>query len=233
MKLHLTLILALLSFSCTEQKTSVKEKFSIQEISTELGDKYDDIVSDLKARYVSNSDSRSSNDMRSPLRRFMSEIDKYKLSTLSYYRFDHEKFYEDPSEENLQSCMVPLDKLNIIAERNGEVEWRLVVEKKDNFWTIDRLTNQYGRAISWLCDSLYNAGTKHCKIFVYGSTREFVTYDRHGKSLYFRITGEPISGGHLCEFFVEQYNAGLEQKKYIEEHPELFHAPISTTERTE
>ena len=91
---------------------------------------------------------------------------------------------------------------------------------------MEQATYEYGKVISWLGDSLYRAGTKKCKIFLLGSTREFVTYEKNGDPLYFKITGEPILPGHLCEYFVEQYKAGQENKKYIEEHPELFGDPV-------
>lgn len=227
MKKYVLICLTLFLFSCGEPKQTAIERYSVQEISTELGDKYTDIVKDLKALYAPENITRVSNETPiSPTKKFIGEIEKYKLSTLAYYKFDNTRFYEDPSEDNLEKCMIPMEKLNIIAERDGIIEWRLVVEKKDGLWMMERATYQYGKAISWLCDSLYNAGTKNCKIFLLGSTREFVTYEKNGEPVYFRITGEPISTGHLCEYFVEQYKAGQDNKKYIEEHPELFGDPV-------
>lgn len=217
----------LFSISCAEPKQVSTERYSIQEISTELGNNYSDVVKDLKSLYALDNITRASNDVPiNPMRKFIGEIEKYKLSTLAYYKFDNTKFYEDPSEENLQKCMEPLDKLNIIAERDGFVEWRLIVKKQEGLWTMEQATYEYGKVISWLGDSLYRAGTKKCKIFLLGSTREFVTYEKNGAPLYFKITGEPILPGHLCEYFVEQYKAGQENKKYIEEHPELFGDPV-------
>lgn len=217
----------LFSISCAEPKQVSTERYSIQEISTELGNNYSDVVKDLKSLYALDNITRASNDVPiNPMRKFIGEIEKYKLSTLTYYKFDNTKFYEDPSEENLQKCMEPLDKLNIIAERDGFVEWRLIVKKQEGLWTMEQATYEYGKVISWLGDSLYRAGTKKCKIFLLGSTREFVTYEKNGDPLYFKITGEPILPGHLCEYFVEQYKAGQENKKYIEEHPELFGDPV-------
>ena len=70
--------------------------------------------------------------------------------------------------------------------------------------------------------SLSASRTKTCKIFLHGSTREFVTYEKDGTPLYFRITGEPISAAHLCEYFIENYKKWLTQEKYIKEHSELF-----------
>ena len=164
MKKYMLVCWVLFLFSCTESKQISTKKYSIQEISTELGDEYSEIVKDLKLLYGSDNITRVSNETPiSPTKKFIREIEKYKLSTLSYYKFDNTKFYEDPSEENLQKCMIPLKKLNIIAERDELIEWRLIVEKKEGFWMMDRATYQYGKAISWLCDSLYSAGTKNVK----------------------------------------------------------------------
>lgn len=213
--------------SCSDSKQSLVEKYSFEEISSDLGDNYSDIVKDLKAKHAIGLESKSEAGISSnPVRNFMSKIDEYKLSSLSYYKFDIGKFHEDPSIENLQKCMFPMDKMNIIAERDGEIEWRAVISKREGAWAFERLTPQYGKIVSWLCDSLYNAGTQECKIFLQGSTREFVTYEKGGESLYFKITGDPISAGRLCEYFISEYNRALKNQKYIEEHPELFETPI-------
>lgn len=213
--------------ACAESRQAAVGKYSIREISTEVGDQYADIVRDLKALYAQEESANVPDSVfKGSVMAFIGEIEKYHLSTLPYYRFDNAKFYEDPSIENLQKCMIPLEKLNMIAERDGDVEWRLVVQKEDSIWMMRRGTYQYGKVISWLQDSLYHAGTKDFKIFVHGSTREFVTYEKDGEPLYFRITGEPVSAAHLCEYFVEQYKIGKENKKYIDEHPEWFGNPV-------
>lgn len=226
MKNILYFLILLLTFSCTDSKQSVKEKMSFQEISEDLGDKYTDIVNDLKTRHSNAFDAKTKglNSSR-PLVRFISEIDQYKLSSLTYFKFDNKKFYEDPSIENLQKCMTPMDKMNIIAERAGVIEWRVVIYKLDGKWAIDKLTQQYGYTISWLCDSLYNAGTSKCKIFLDSSSREFVSYEKDGKSSYFKITGEPIQAERLCELFVAEYKRRIEMDNYIKEHPEIFCEP--------
>lgn len=227
MEKYILILSIFLIFSCADSKQSLVEKYSFEEISDDLGDIYSDIVKDLKVRHAVGIESKSEDRISSnPIRNFMSKIDEYKLSSLSYYKFDIGKFYEDPSIENLQKCMFPMDKMNIIAERDGEIEWRAVIYKREGTWAFERLTPQYGKIVSWLCDSLYNAGTQKCKIFLQGSTREFVTYEKGGESLYFKITGDPIPAGRLCEYFVAEYKRGLENQKYIEEHPELFAAPF-------
>lgn len=226
MKKYTLIYLALITFSCSEPKQVAVNQYSLQDISTNLEDeKYKTIVNNLKAFYITGNETRSFGQGHTNLtEKFVSEIDKYELATFSYYQFDNKKFYDNPSEENLQACMFPLDKLNIIAFRDGKPELRVIVEQEKNtkLWLINRLTPRYGKTISWLSDSLSNAGTKTCKIFLHGSTREFVTYEKDGTPLYFRITGEPISAAHLCEYFIENYKKWLTQEKYIKEHSELF-----------
>ncbi|WP_059025632.1 hypothetical protein [Gabonibacter massiliensis] len=233
MKKYILVYVVFAFLSCSEEKQKIVERYVFQEISKDLGDDYKDIVRDLKSYYAPEELSKSSEIIKSsPTRKFMSELEQYKLSALSYYKFDTKQFYDNPSEENLLKCMIPLNKLNIITERDGIAKARILIEKVHGVWVLNQLTPTYGKTISWLCDSLYKAGTKHCKIFVHGSTREFVTYEKKGKPLYFRVTGEPVSAERLCEYFVEQYKRAQEQLKYIEEHPELFGDPPPQNDKT-
>ena len=126
------------------------------------------------------------------MRKNLSELDNFKLSTLPFYNFDVEKFYANPSPERLMECMIPSDKVNVFAgERDGNLKFCFSIRKENDKWTFDEYIENWGNIISWLPDSLKKADSPQCKIFIHGS-REYLTYKRNGNNLYFRITGEYI-----------------------------------------
>lgn len=57
-------------------------------------------------------------------------LDKYTLTICDYYQIDLERFYANPSEENLQACMTPrTDVVYILAWEQGVLRSRLLAKK--------------------------------------------------------------------------------------------------------
>lgn len=210
-------------FACADEKQSVEKNNSLQGVSERIGDQYATIIQDLQLSEFSEESSRNVDEKieKSPTRTFISELKDYELSKFDYYGFDLKKFYDDPSEENIQQCMIPSDKMNVVATRGGKTTWRMVIKKEQGKWFAERLSPEYGEMLGWLKDSMCHAGTAKCKIFAIGA-REFVTFKKNGRFQYYHITGRSYTPGIFCEYLVEQYKLGQQFLRYKQEHSELF-----------
>lgn len=211
-----------LLFSCTS-KTIDSNKSKFTEVTRTLTSEEQLAIESVKKEFreqISTDNSRSFSPLMS-MKKNLSELDNFKLSTLPFYDFDTKKFYEDPSPERLMACMVPSNKINVFAEQSGNIKFYFSIKKEEEKWTFDEYIDNWGNVISWLPDSLENVNSQSCKIFIHGN-REYVTYKKDGKDLYFRITGEYIPTENLCEQFVEEYNQWLKNTQFIRGHPDMF-----------
>ena len=223
MKHTFVICLALALFACEGSKTRKGGHFSFRDISTELGDSHASMLTHIRETHRFTFEGRSPEEVeKNPFNKFYKDMEGYEFARLPYYRFDNAQFHENPGEENLQKCIKPSEDMNIVAVKDGQIPMRMLVRQTEDGWSVPGLTLDYGKTIGWLKDSLYRAGTQDYKIFVFGRTREFVTYKKDGKDLYFKITGEPFTANQLCEFFVDEYNNAQRTRKYIKEHPEQF-----------
>ena len=223
MKNNLVLLLILfLVVSCTN-KTTDSGGSLFSGITRALTSEELSVIESIKKEFKEQVNRESSRSF-TPLglmRKNLSELDNFKLSTLPFYNFDVEKFYANPSPERLMECMIPSDKVNVFAERDGNLKFCFSIRKEKDKWTFDEYIENWGNIISWLPDSLKKADSPQCKIFIHGS-REYLTYKRNGNNLYFRITGEYIPTETLCEQFVDEYNQWLKNIQFIKAHPETF-----------
>ena len=222
MKQSIFIGIALLALACSDPKINEEKQYSFSEITENLGSEYDQMLAEIKAygkSLVQTNDARSV--QTDPFYQFFATMDEYEYARIPIYKLDLEKFYENPSEENLQEYMFPTDEMMLAAMKNGKMGMRIFAEKRESGWCITSTGQAFGEVIGWLRDSLYHAGTKDYKLFTIGG-REWITYDKDGEHCYFRSIGISISPAKLCEHCVNTYNRMLEEQKEILEHPEIF-----------
>ena len=181
MKNNLVLLLILfLVVSCTNKTTDAGGSL-FSGITRALTSEELSVIESIKKEFKEQVNRESSRSF-TPLglmRKNLSELDNFKLSTLPFYNFDVEKFYANPSPERLMECMIPSDKVNVFAERDGNLKFCFSIRKENDKWTFDEYIENWGNIISWLPDSLKKADSPQCKIFIHGS-REYLTYKRNG-----------------------------------------------------
>ena len=120
MKNNLVLLLILfLVVSCTN-KTTDSGGSLFSGITRALTSEELSVIESIKKEFKEQVNRESSRSF-TPLglmRKNLSELDNFKLSTLPFYNFDVEKFYANPSPERLMECMIPSDNVNVFAERD-------------------------------------------------------------------------------------------------------------------
>lgn len=199
------ILIALCIAACTGAKEIITERYSFPEIALELDDEYANVISDIKANKQSLIEGLSSRSIQeSPFLKFFASMDDYTYYHIPLYSLNLNEFYEAPAEENIQKCIHPSNILNIIAEKEGEVDMRMLATEYQGEWRAELTTQAYGRTIGWLRDSLYKAGTKDYKIFTVMG-REWVTFNENGQPRYFRITGQEYTPAKFCAYLVEEY----------------------------
>ncbi|MDY4044317.1 MAG: hypothetical protein SOY65_11020 [Marinifilaceae bacterium] len=217
MKFYYIILAAALLYACNNPEVNNSD-YAIEKLGKPIGEQQEKIVQDLKTLFAVPEESRSNSAMMSSFsRQFATYIDDYQLQQFDYYDFDLERFYNDPSEENLQKCLIPREELFLVATKEGRAEYNVTVKKINNqdMWGIDRVIPNYQQTIGWLPDSLSKAETNKVKIFTLGS-RDLVTYERKGEACYFKINGEPFTPAKLCEFLVEEYKQGKNMEQTLQ-----------------
>lgn len=125
---------------------------------------------------------------------------------LPYYRFDSNKFLEDPRPERLYDCMTPYpeDEIFIAGMENEKITFMVKLEKfQDKIWYNALYGFNWGEHFDWLYEALKSADSPEYRIFRAGGL-EFVTYTKGGQHLYARRTGESITPQKLTEFLIKQ-----------------------------
>ncbi len=207
MKTLTILAMLLIALGCAQQQKKAPTPYSF----TDMGEKFtetEQMLQDIKTFHASLADAGETQDSRYD--RFFASMDKYSYYQLPTYKLDVQKLYANPGAEQIKSCIVPADFVNVIAIKDGKADVRLKCRKSGDRWTEGGGSFNYGEVIGWMRDSLASANTKEYKILTVGPT-EFVTYQKEGKDLYFNIKGEPFSAGELCEFVLQTcYNTAEE-----------------------
>lgn len=146
------------------------------------------------------------------------EIDSLDVEVMPYYNFDGEKFYNDPSPENIVKALSkPDDHVYFAVKRNGEIMYSLMAVKRNGEWVFGEMGEDWGKVISWIPSRLAEVGATSYKIFR-PCGLEYVVYEKAGKPIFCRITGEEVqSAEKLCETFVNMMNQAKEDRKYLQE----------------
>lgn len=205
MKTLVQIFITLCIAACTGTKEISTERYSFPDITMELKDEYTNVIPDIKASKQALLEGVSSRSIQeSPFFSFFASMDDYAYYRIPLYQLNLSEFYKNPTEENIQKCIHPSNILNILAEKEGNVDMRILASQYEGKWRSELTTQEYGKTIDWLRDSLYQAGTKEYKIFtVIG--REWVTYNKDGEPRYFRITGQEFTPAKFCEYLVEEH----------------------------
>lgn len=137
-------------------------------------------------------------------------MDSLDLEVMSYYEFDYEKFYLDPSPETLLKCLEePDDKVYFSIKKDGEITYSLIAVIRNGVWQLGEFGEGWENVIAWLPVKLAEAGTTSYKIFR-PCGLEYVVYMRNGEPVFCRITGEEVAVESMCESFVNMIRQGKE-----------------------
>lgn len=214
-------VLILFVFACSDSKKNIKIGEDPQ-VGNLMDGKTKAAFDGLKAEYKSMSASIKARGaftcMDSPPFIVIRDMDSLDVEVMPYYDFDQEKFYKDPSPENiLKSLSKPDDKVYFAVKKNSVIMYSLMAAKKDGEWKFDGLSEDWGKVIGWLPSRLAEAGTTSYKIFR-PCGLEYVVYERAGKPVFCRITGEEVkSAEKLCESLVNIMTRSEEDWKYLQE----------------
>lgn len=149
--------------------------------------------------------SRSSEGAESGTFSFFRNIDAYALSSLPYYVFDSEKFYENPSPEMLACCLRPSTHEKWFMGVATDSVFFSAVEQ-DSTWRMRSFIQQWGKLVSWLPAKLQEANTDDYKLFKLGYNI-YVSFNRDGHDVYYPITGSyELSEEKFCELAINHIN---------------------------
>ena len=147
--------------------------------------------------------SRSEEGAESGTFSFFRNIDAYALSSLPYYVFDSEKFYENPSPEMLACCLRPSTSEKWFMGVATDSVFFSAVEQ-DSTWRMRSFIQQWGKLVSWLPAKLQEANTDDYKLFKLGYNI-YVSFNRNGHDVYYPITGlYELSEEKFCELAMLQ-----------------------------
>lgn len=187
--------------ACMKPTVLTQERYAYEDFNQELGKEYADVIEDIKADFQKfmGASGRAANDVNDdPFYDFFVRMDDYKYYRVPIYGLNFKNLREDTCRKDIRHYIIPTDVMCIFAEKDGEIEGRLIAEKFSGKWFAKGTIFEYGKAIGWLRDSLYRAGTTDYKIIQTGS-KEWVTYQKNGKDLYFSILGVPYTQEMLRE----------------------------------
>lgn len=229
MKNLILLVLILFVFACSDSKKDIKTE-KRPEVGNLMDDRARAAFVGLKSMYESMSASMKSRGESSrmdiPPFIVIRDMDSLDVEVMPYYDFNEEKFYEDPSPENIiKNLSKADDKVYFAVKKNGEIMYSMMAVQKGGKWQFDGMSEDWGRIIGWLPAKLLEAGATSYKIFR-PCGLEYVVYEKDGKPVFCRITGEEASVEKMCESFVNMINQGKENEKFLEENeknlPEEF-----------
>lgn len=193
MKKVFIFIMALFALACNDKKGH--SNATSQEVSiygTPVTALASEALQHVKQRFAGLKTKSADSKLNTKILNVFKELDHYTLTQCPYYKLNIEAFYNNPSPETLLSCLfVSEDEVYYIGERDGKVEFNLVLTKKGSEWESE-LGEHWDKVIGWLPAKLEEAGSKDFKIFrVYW--QEYVTYNQNEKPVFHRITGEEIA----------------------------------------
>lgn len=211
-------IICLFFVSCSIEKSSNSQKTIGYVLTNQEQKAVKDVRNEIKS-FIGDNATRSDDVPAAFLD--ISNLNNFRLSFLPYYDFDIDKFYADPSPENMRRCIKLIPSLKWILAREGDyIKFKILVEKKNDSWRFMRHADEWGRILTWLGDTLKE--TSSYKLFLF-EHREFFEIEKSGTFSYYTSLGQPFSEDKLCEYFVEMMNQKLEnEKQIIEEGKEGF-----------
>ena len=158
--LYFMLVLCI-CFSCSDVK--IKDTQSVLEaIEKPVNQEQNLIINELKPvlLHVAKSMATLSRSSENVAYQTENEFDEIKFSSLPYYELNENEFYEDPSPENLMSCIHPVkDRYFFLGKKNGNIAIVLEAINRDSKWykgfSIEGM-KYFEENFSWMVDRFIN-----------------------------------------------------------------------------
>ena len=120
------------------------------------------------------------------------DIDKITVSTIPYYEFDRDKFFQNPVPERiLECCTIPENKVMFLGKMNNKVVilFKACWEEPLNTWfarEVDCDSNSVKKILSWIPQKIKKPDISHCKLIkVFGLTQ--LAYTEGKKTTYYHF----------------------------------------------
>lgn len=129
-------IICLFFVSCSIEKSSNSQKTIGYVLTKQEQKAVKDVRNEIKS-FIGDNATRSDDVPAAFLD--ISNLNNFRLSFLPYYDFDIDKFYADPSPENMRRCIKLIPSLKWILAREGDyIKFKILVEKKNDSWRFMR-----------------------------------------------------------------------------------------------
>lgn len=187
------LISILFFLSCSELKTSDKSNVEkTQRTESSLSTEGVAAINDLKQFLdYKKTTARSSQDIGS------FDLDKYQLKQITYYRFNEEKFYQNPEPNKLTSCFeIDSNLICFVGMENEDVGINFVMKHMGDSWLLTSSTLEWGIVMSRVRQSV-GTGDFRYRILDCGEYR-FILLEKGELFEYYNFLGKKFTEDQVC-----------------------------------
>ena len=147
--------------------------------------------------------SRSSSTMLSRI----AAIKANDVEFLNFYYFDMDKFYEDPTPENLLlSLYQPDDFAMLVVQEKARNSYALTTKKQKSKWVPNAMMHDFGEKILHVKSKSPNVENSDFRIFQFEALY-FYTYTSKGERVYEDMRGNVFTPGMMCDRLLTVINA--------------------------
>lgn len=195
MKSLLFLLIAISFICCNEmgkssRKELTKEQKSIIESLVSFADS-------LEGK------SRSSSNMLTRI----AAIENNGVEFLSFYRLDMNKFYEDPTPDNLLLSLYQPDDFTMLAvQEKSNSSYVLTAEKQNSNWIPSVMMNDFGERIQNVKARIQDIENSDFRIIQFENLYFYTYIDCEGR-VYEDMKGQIITPGMMCDRLLTLINA--------------------------
>ncbi len=183
------------------EKNSIKLSFSPKQINA---------INDLKKEY----EYRKQNLSRSAdmgYQEVLTNLDNYTIVPIDHRLLNEEKFYQNPTPNNLETCFErDSNNLYFEARKDNKTVFRFNMIPHNDHWIMRSFLPEWGKTISWLPNKLASFNTKEYSLLT-GNGDEFIVIKTNGQTKFFNPNGQEYNEEELCEFVLDKINH-LKQK---------------------
>lgn len=195
MKTILCILISISFIGCNEMDKSAKKELTKEQKSI--------IESIISFADSIGGKSRSSSTMLSRI----ATIKTNNVEFLNFYYFDMDKFYEDPTPENLLSSLYqPNDFAILVVQEKDSSSYALTTEKQKSNWVPRAIMHDFGEKIQNDKAKIPEVENSDFRIFQFEALY-FYTYISKGERVYEDMRGNIFTPGMMCDRLLTVINA--------------------------
>ena len=126
---------------------------------------------------------------------------------MPFYHLDIDKFYKDPTPENLLlSLYQPDDFAMLVVQEKASSSYALTTKKQKSNWVPNAMMHDFGEKILHVKSKIPNVENSDFRIFQFEALY-FYTYTSKGERVYEDMRGNVFTPGMMCDRLLIVINA--------------------------